>query len=309
MRKIVLSLLWLLASVASPITGAAQMSEQTLTTADGYVLHYSVHGSGADTVVVPLGVVLQAPLGALEESHTVIFYDMRGRGRSQPVGDPADLGFDKDVEDLDAVREHFDLSRFGLIGLSYLGGVVARYAAAHPDVVSDLVMLNPIPPRAPFPGQPSPGVVQSLTDAEQLARFLSLQEEGRSDTPEACEAFWAAYAPLYVGSQSDPSEVMARTDLGCALRNEAPDRMLGTIEAVFRNLDAYDWTSAATDIKARTLVVHGADDVVAPVEGAREWSRAIPGSRLLELEGLGHFAILERPAFVRGHVQEFLGGR
>ena len=41
-------------------------------------------------------------------------------------------------------------------------------------------------------------------------------------------------------------------------------------------------------VKVPTLVVHGLDDPLVPVENGRLVAAAIPGARLLELEGMGH---------------------
>lgn len=42
------------------------------------------------------------------------------------------------------------------------------------------------------------------------------------------------------------------------------------------------------NITAPTLVVHGIDDILVPVENGRRTAAAIPGARLLEFEGMGH---------------------
>src|SRR3989339_562329 len=47
-------------------------------------------------------------------------------------------------------------------------------------------------------------------------------------------------------------------------------------------------TAALADIKAPALVIHGTDDPLVPVEGGKETSAAIPGSRLMLIEGMGH---------------------
>jgi pimeloyl-ACP methyl ester carboxylesterase len=42
-----------------------------------------------------------------------------------------------------------------------------------------------------------------------------------------------------------------------------------------------------------TLVIHGADDPLVPVEGGRDTAAAIPGAKLLEIPGMGHDLPLE----------------
>jgi pimeloyl-ACP methyl ester carboxylesterase len=41
-------------------------------------------------------------------------------------------------------------------------------------------------------------------------------------------------------------------------------------------------------IRVPTLVIHGVDDVLVPVENGRLVAEAVPGAHLLEIEGMGH---------------------
>jgi pimeloyl-ACP methyl ester carboxylesterase len=43
-----------------------------------------------------------------------------------------------------------------------------------------------------------------------------------------------------------------------------------------------------TSIKIPTLVIHGADDPLIPVEGGKDTARVIPGASLLIINGMGH---------------------
>ena len=45
-----------------------------------------------------------------------LFYDTRGRGRSDPVSDPARLGIERELDDLDQLCAHFRLERFSFDG-------------------------------------------------------------------------------------------------------------------------------------------------------------------------------------------------
>ena len=45
---------------------------------------------------------------------------------------------------------------------------------------------------------------------------------------------------------------------------------------------------ALAGVRAPTLVIHGADDPLVPVEGGRDTAAAIPGATLLEIPGMGH---------------------
>ena len=41
-------------------------------------------------------------------------------------------------------------------------------------------------------------------------------------------------------------------------------------------------------LRVKTLVIHGIDDVLVPVENGRLVAAAVPGARLVEFEGMGH---------------------
>ena len=41
-------------------------------------------------------------------------------------------------------------------------------------------------------------------------------------------------------------------------------------------------------VSVPTLVVHGLDDVLVPVENGRLVAEAVPGERLIEFDGMGH---------------------
>lgn len=49
-----------------------------------------------------------------------------------------------------------------------------------------------------------------------------------------------------------------------------------------------DRRPSLASIKAPTLVIHGADDPLMPVEAGKETARIIPGARLLIIPGMGH---------------------
>lgn len=62
-------------------------NEGFVTTDDGARLYYRVVGTGSPIVIVPAGFFLERDLARLARRRTLVFYDMRGRGRSSPVAD------------------------------------------------------------------------------------------------------------------------------------------------------------------------------------------------------------------------------
>ena len=83
--------------VAAPLVAVAQsesaapsaVREGHLTADDGARLYYRVVGSGQPVVIIPGGLFLERAFARLARGRTVVLYDMRGRGRSDPVAEAA----------------------------------------------------------------------------------------------------------------------------------------------------------------------------------------------------------------------------
>jgi pimeloyl-ACP methyl ester carboxylesterase len=69
---------------------------------------------------------------------------------------------------------------------------------------------------------------------------------------------------------------------------------------------SYDFRDRLGEIGCRTLIIHGEQDMLVPVEDAWEFRRLIPASRLLILQDTGHVPMLERPQTFNDVVTEFL---
>ena len=67
--------------------------------------------------------------------------------------------------------------------------------------------------------------------------------------------------------------------------------------------DVRDWLAG---IRTPTLVVTGAEDRLTPLRYGRFLAETIPGARLLEISGAGHFPQLEQPAALNLALREFL---
>ena len=74
------------------------------------------------------------------------------------------------------------------------------------------------------------------------------------------------------------------------------------------SLGDFDWRNSLQRVAAPVLVLHGSEDVI-PVSAAAEWTTAFPNSRLLLLEGVGHFPYVEAPEAFFPAIDAFLGGR
>src|SRR5579863_9213852 len=121
--------------------------EGTLPGTDAIPIYFRRYGQGRRALIVPNASWLEADFANLIQDRTVIFYDPRGRGRSGPATDKAQITLEGEMDDLDTVIRHFELDQVVLFGTSYHGGVVANYASRHPAKVLRVIQSSPMSPR------------------------------------------------------------------------------------------------------------------------------------------------------------------
>jgi proline iminopeptidase len=303
-----------LAPTAAP---RADLQFTARTTAEGYLagaggvtLFYHVEGSGPDTVVVMSGgpglsYRYMAPdLGPLAHGRTVIYFDQRGSGNSTVVYDPAQLAPALQVADLDAVRRHFGIGKMALAGHSSGAVFAAMYAAAHPENVERLVLLDPAPATGAFADEFTVNRV-SRTSPDQLARqgellgqFLSGQV---AEPVAACEELFHSIFHPYFADPSKLDHVRFCDEPAPAAANSVFTLLVG-----MSTFDAqWDAAPILARITAPTLVIHGTADVI-PAASSAYYTSHIAGARQVTIGGAGHFPWLDQPVEFFAAVNNFL---
>lgn len=274
----------------------------------GIELYYQRVGDGPQQVVIPAGMIMAEEferLGAPER--TLLFYDQRSRGKSTTITDEAKLGLEYELADLEALRQHFGFERVSLIGGSYLGGVVVRYALAHPDRVERIVQIGPISPRR-VPHMDTYWATRSSrwseSDQAEMAVLREKMNRGE-ETEQDRRAYWRIFhkAMLY-----DPSlEIRVRGDY-FTLQNELPRNSWDVqLPAVVGSFGDWDWRAELAEVSAPVLTIHGDHDAL-PLEGSREWVESLANARLLIVPKADHFPWIERPEIVFPAIDTFLTG-
>ena len=299
-----------LALAAPAATTHAQVDPDSsgyITTSDGARLYYAIFGSARDTVIVPGGMLLSSDLSILRDNATVVFYDPRGRGRSDWIADPKRLTMADELRDLEAIRSGLGISRAALVGFSYLGLVAAIYAADNPTRVSRIALLGPIAPDEQTSSRYAPreGKARSESAAARFARARAAAAD-TADAAAECRRWYDAYLPVYLGDASVASQV---TTPFCAHENESPARFQWRVAQTMRSLPRrWDYSKKAVAIQVPTLVIQGDRDFAVSPDGARRWAEMIPNARLIMLSGAGHLTYVERSDRVMPALARFIGG-
>ncbi|HKE91519.1 MAG TPA: alpha/beta fold hydrolase [Gemmatimonadales bacterium] len=303
----VLPLLCLLNGCGHPPVAAVRVGR--LPVAPGISLYYRVIGAGRDTAIVLHGGpglharYLEPGFDPLAADRVLIYYDQRGRGRSDAVIDSTALTAAADVEDLDSLRRYFRLSRVTLIGHHWGAVLAALYAKRYPAQVSRLMLVGP--------SYPHPSYLFWAATLHQgdkaVDRYLAaLRAKQDSTDPRGfCSQFWGFYfSPTPVVS---PRLVHEFSEDMCDVAPSALRASWVLNRLVVSSLHGLNLRDTLGALTSPTLIVAGTADT-ARVEAARAWARWTPGAREVVLSGAEPFPWLgARRRFLRD-ARTFLDG-
>jgi pimeloyl-ACP methyl ester carboxylesterase len=217
-------------------------------------------------------------------SFRVLSFDNRDIGRSSQW--PWPYFVPQMAEDAITVLDAAGVDRAHVYGIS-LGGMVAQeLALRHPDRVDALVL-----------GATTPGGPEAV-----LARPPSLTFFVRVGAMAPEEAEWAAVPYNYsVRTRRHYGERIAED---IAKRVEHQTDTLAYLHQVAAAA-SHNTLSRLGQIKAPTLVMHGEEDVIVPLENGHRLAEAIPNAELKTWPEAGHLYTTDEPEADR-YVRRFL---
>jgi pimeloyl-ACP methyl ester carboxylesterase len=271
---------------------------------DGVELRIKTLGNGMETVVITPAIYLEYEFEKLiDESHTLVFYDVRGRGRSSKIADSSRIGMDIDISDLEALRLHLGKEKISLIGWSYHGAMVALYASQYPSHVNRVIQVGTVAPASEIQKR----ATSTPMGSESQAQLERLKSEGldKSDL----ERFCIEYSNIYMKRIFyDPSKIGQFRSDRCKCENEMPENVTFHLNAIFSSIGEWDWTEKIKNLEVPVLAIHGVSDPSCPLEGARVWVSLYRDGRLLAIPHAGHMPFVEDPNLFYSAVDTFLKG-
>jgi proline iminopeptidase len=272
-------------------------------------LYYREIGQGQPIIILHGGpdfdhTYLLPEMDRLSDTFRLIYYDQRGRGKSADNVKPDDVTIQSEVEDLESIREYFQLEAVALLGHSWGGVLAMEYALRHPDRVSHLILLNTAPA-----SHDDFALLQKYRQraAADLAKLRALSstakyQEGDPDTV-------AEYYRIHFRATLKQREHL-ETLIESLRLSFTKDGILKARE-IEERLIHETWSSSEYNLLPKlqqlivpTLSLHGEYDHI-PVECAAHIAQAIPGARFVLLRECGHFSYLECPNEVRKEIGDF----
>jgi proline iminopeptidase len=276
---------------------------------DGLKLYYQKFGTGSDVVIIPSGMYLAGEFKRFaNHSRSIIFYDQRGRGRSDKVRDKEKLNVQNELSDIESIRKHFKLDKVSFIGWSYSGGVVALYTIKYPQHVRRVIQICSIPPRKKhYWDQYIKINTQRLNDNDRrkIVEIHSRYKENSNTGGYIKEYYRIAHKAIFYG---DIIENKFREDF-YTLTNERPDNVWKfVIPNIINSLGNWDFRVELSKLEIPFLTIHGCHDAI-PLSSAKEWIEYLPQGRLLLIYEAGHMPWLEKPQVVYDAIGVFLSGK
>jgi pimeloyl-ACP methyl ester carboxylesterase len=273
----------------------------TAVAANGITIEYESLGDpAAPAILLIMGMGMQLIAwpdmfcrGLVERGFRVIRFDNRDCGLSSkirvrrqpslvaalatswlrlPVRAPYTL--DDMAADTVGLLDALGVARAHVVGLS-MGGMIAQLVAArHPERVLSLTSVMSSSGRRRV-SQPSPDAKRALLDNRADPRDLA------SVVEHLVGVFGVIGSPGFPTDRELLREQISRS----VRRGYDPAGVTRQLVAIIASGDR---RRLLRTIRAPTLVIHGAEDPLVPVEAGRDTARHIAGAKLMVIEGMGH---------------------
>lgn len=183
------------------------------------------------------------------------------------------------ADDAAALLSELGIDKAHVVGASMGGMIVQLMAIHHPDRLLSMtsIMSTTGNPRLP---RPKPEAMTALLSRAPANATLE------DVIPIGIGVARAIGSPAYPTPEERLRERIAR-DFNRSFYPEGAARQISAI------MDDGDRRKRLKQVRVPSLVIHGTDDPLVPVEGGRDTAAHIPGAKLLELPGMGHDLPLE----------------
>jgi proline iminopeptidase len=287
-------------NTASPLAGYETQFKTEKVPRDGFDLYYRSLGAGEPVLILSGGpgddcdYLLPVASDIAKYAHAILL-EQRGTGRSLlPRVDKSTMNLARSLEDFEALRAHLNVQRWTVVGHS-AGGILAMdYAAAYPDRVDKLILLDTAPIAFQYLTAFEDNILDrlSLEDRDQLATLE------KADSPQSR----AAIAKL------EAKGLFFDRKIGEQLAGELSSAWhadVGHLLGPEITVPGYDLRPRLKNFDRPVLVLNGRQDPMDP-RMAYETSAAFSHSTLLFVDRAGHFPWFDQPKEFDKDLGDFL---
>jgi 3-oxoadipate enol-lactonase len=213
-------------------------------------------------------------LDRLRRDFEVIVYDHRGVGASTRLEGPLTIA--QLAQDAAGLLAALELDSAHVLGISMGGMIAQELALADPELVRTLTL------GCTYCGGPD----STPTDPAVLGRLSAAMASG--DRELALRTGWEINVSRSMAADAD---AYAAFQAIARRRAVAVPVIMAQLQACL----AHDASGRLPSLELPTLVIHGTEDELLPVENGRQIASLIPGASLEIFEGAGHLFFWEQP--------------
>lgn len=266
-------------------------------------LHYNEAGSGHPIIMLhgmgpgATGWSNFSPnVAALSHHFRVILLDFPGWGKSDAFDCSSTPRLVENAEAVKLLMDELGIEKAALVGNSMGGGTVLQFMTAYPDRISHAVTMG-----AGLFTLPSGFTPTGFSEGLRV-----IMETYANPSPEN----FRRLISVMVFDSSFITDALVQERSAGALENR--EHLLNALKAPMGNTGGpfagvEKLMSALSQSTVPTLMVHGRDDRVIPLEVSLRTAALIPNCRVTILNRCGHWAQLEQAAEFNAMLVSFLG--
>ena len=214
----------------------------------------------------------------------LLFFDLRGHGKSFKKKDADFYSFDRIVDDIFEMAISFGIKRMIPVGHSFGALLALDFANKYPEMVEGLVLL-------------APDYRINKTIRGKATRYLLAAIDNCS-----FQAFGERY-----GVEVDYSKLIPAGDwdprrIFLDVRNTS----IHVYHHCLSRSRVFDPEIVLSRINIPSLIIHGKKDSILPVAHSVEMAKKINGSRLRLLDDANHILVLNNSAQIKKEIEDFL---
>jgi pimeloyl-ACP methyl ester carboxylesterase len=255
-------------------------------------IHYTEAGDGAPLLLIMgFGMPGDAWLVALPflEGFHAIYFDNRGTGQSDKPEGPYTMA--QMADDAAGLLDHLAIQQAHVYGMSMGGMIAQELVLRHPQRVRSLVLGCTM----------CGGAYAKLGEQAVIDTLLEMvQGMGRTDP-----ATWVDRQLPIIFPRAWIEANPGIRDMLVMLAPLLPPTPPETAQRAMAGMFGWTTYDRLPQITAPTLIIHGDQDVIIPVENAYILKERVPGSQLHIVKGAGHGYPAQDPAGVHQLVTDF----
>ncbi|HEY6170963.1 MAG TPA: alpha/beta fold hydrolase, partial [Candidatus Kapabacteria bacterium] len=233
--------------------------------------------------------------------HKLIFFDLRGHGKSDANMDSVHIQLSYFVDDIEEMRKAFGIEKMILLGHSFGGLLAENYATKYPSNLKALILVSPAAHDSKYTIEASKIIKERITQQDLVDRQTVLS------SPELKNADPKAYEKLFrINFRTGFANKTLADSLQLSFPKDYQERSM-LLRKIYIESWFYTPGIKFANILCPVLIVCGEYDPM-PRSCYKDLQGRILKSSLISIQDCGHFPFIEAKDKFFAETEKFLSG-